>query len=71
MADEVDIANDAIQADLDRRLAEHRAKQNRPGPENCDECDEPIPSERRRLGLRLCIYCARQLESRRRLFTRY
>lgn len=70
MADEADIANDAAMADLERRLAAHRAALSRPAPELCAECEDPIPSERRALGLRLCIDCARLLERRARLFSK-
>lgn len=68
MPDEADLANDAAMADMERRIAAHRAAQSRPAPENCAECEEPIPSERRRLNLRLCIDCARFMERRARLF---
>lgn len=70
MADEADIANDAIMAAMERKLAAMRAEQNKPAPELCAECDEPIPSARRQLGLRLCIDCARLLERRGRLFSK-
>lgn len=70
MPDEADIANDAIMADMERRLAEHRAAMAKPAPQDCEDCEEPIPSARRQLGLRLCIDCATDRERRRRFFAK-
>lgn len=70
MPDEADIANDAILADLERRLEAHRAAQNRPPVAECDECEEPIEPGRVALRLRLCLECARLRERRAKLFAR-
>lgn len=70
MADEADIANDAIMADLERRIAIQRAAANRPPVTHCTQCEEPIPLGRQKLGLQLCIDCAQLLERSRRLFRR-
>lgn len=70
MPDEADIANDAIMAEIDRRIAEQRAAANRPPVEDCQDCDEPIPPARRALRLQLCIDCARRRESVGRMFSK-
>lgn len=66
--DEADIANDAVIADMERRLAEHRAARAKPAPENCEDCEEPIPQLRRDLRLRLCVECATAREKAGRFF---
>ena len=68
MADEADIANDAILADLERRIAAQRAAANRPPATECDECEEPIEPARVALRLRLCLDCAVLRERAARLF---
>lgn len=68
MPDEADIANDAMMADLERRLEAHRAANNRPPVADCVECEEPIEPGRVILRLRLCLECARLRERRARLF---
>jgi formylmethanofuran dehydrogenase subunit E len=70
MADEVDIANDAIMADMDRRIALQRAAANRPPVTDCQECEEPITQARQALRLQLCLDCARRRERASRLFRR-
>lgn len=70
MPDEADIANDAIMADLERRLAAHRAAQNKPPIIDCEECEDEIEPGRVALRLRLCLECARMRERRARLFAR-
>lgn len=68
MVDEVDIANDAILADMERKLAALRAAQSQPPVEACEECDEPIHPARQKLGLSLCMDCARLRERAGRMF---
>lgn len=68
MADEVDIANDAILADMDRRIAMQRAAANRPPVTDCQECEEPITPARQTLRLQLCLDCAKRRERAARLF---
>ena len=68
MADEADIANDAILADMERRIQAQRAAANRPPVDNCEECEEPIASGRRDLGLRVCLDCAVLRERTARIF---
>lgn len=70
MADEADVANDAIMADIDRRIAAQRAVANRPPVEDCQDCEEPITPARRALRLQLCIDCARRRESASKLFNK-
>ena len=66
--DEADIANDAILADLERKIALQRAAANKPPMTNCEECDEPITQARQKLCLQLCIDCAQLRERAARLF---
>lgn len=66
--DEADIANDAILADLERRIALQRAAANKPALTNCEECDEPITPARQKLRLQLCLDCALLRERAARLF---
>ena len=70
MADEADIANDTIMADLDRRIAQQRAQANKPAVTHCEQCEEPITPARQALRLQLCIDCARRRERMGRLFWR-
>lgn len=61
MSDEVDQANDQAQFLLDQKLREMMsAKQY--GPAECDDCGEPVPEPRRKLGLRICVDCAWERE---------
>lgn len=60
MADEVDIATDSMQRELDAALAAIRSPaDDLPSALWCDECDEQIPEARRAAvpGCRLCIHC--------------
>lgn len=66
MADEVDLANDRILADLEARIAAARAPKER-GPEECEDCEAPMPELRRGMGLRVCVECAEISERRRRV----
>lgn len=66
MADDVDIANDLILANLEARIAAAR-KPVQEGPEECEECGEPMPALRRRLGLKMCVDCAGIAERRQKL----
>lgn len=68
MADEVDIANDAILADLERKIAMQRAAANRPPVADCEECEEPITPARQALRLQLCLDCAQRRERASRMF---
>lgn len=70
MADEADLGNDAMQRDLDLRLAEVRARQRTGGPEFCEDCDLPMPRLRRDMGLIRCVECADFAERAARLFKR-
>ena len=67
--DDIDIANDRAQLELDARIA--AARNNAPhtdGAELCEECDERIPHARRRLGYSICVPCAAAEERRRQVF---
>ncbi|MDR2551437.1 MAG: TraR/DksA C4-type zinc finger protein [Desulfobulbus sp.] len=67
--DEVDIAQELQDAQLRRALmAQSYALPKGETASECDECDEPIPEERRQAmpGCRLCIACQETLERRQR-----
>ena len=66
--DEADIANEAILADLERKIAAQRAAANKPPLELCAECDEPITPARQKLRLQLCLDCALLRERTNRVF---
>lgn len=66
--DEADIANDAILADIERKIAEQRAAINKPPVEMCVECDEPITPARQKLRLQLCLDCALLRERASRVY---
>ena len=68
MADEVDIANDAILADLERKIALQRAEANKPVMTHCAECEEPITPARQKLRLQMCLDCAHRMERAARVF---
>ena len=70
MADEIDIANDRILADLQHRIDAARKKTSELGAEFCVDCEDTMPSERRAIGAKLCIECAKRAEYAARLFAR-
>lgn len=68
MVDEVDIANDAIMLDMERRITMQRAAANQPPVTDCQECEEPITPARQALRLQMCLDCARRRERASRMF---
>lgn len=67
--DEIDITEERMSADLERRI--QAARNNVPhqeGPELCTECEETIPHVRRRLGYSLCVPCASDKERMRQIY---
>lgn len=60
--DEIDIANDRMMQDLEQRIAAARLQPVEPGPEECDECGEPMPKLRQQMGCRLCVECKSRQE---------
>lgn len=70
MADEIDIANDRILADIEKRIAAARKQPVEPGLANCEECEDDMPPERQAIGARLCIECARRAEHLKKLYSR-
>ena len=68
--DEIDIANDRILADMQRRIDAARKKTNELGAELCVECEDEMPMARRQIGAKLCIECAQRAEYTARLFAR-
>lgn len=69
MADEIDIANDLVMRDMELRIAAARSDPTMGSPE-CEDCGEPVPEVRRKLGKSTCIECAQRAEYRARLFAR-
>lgn len=67
MADEADIANDAVTANvtaiIQRNLA--NAAINQPGSPECEDCGEMIPQKRREIApfARTCIECQQDREA--------
>lgn len=70
MADDVDIANDAMLADIERRIAAQRIAEDRPTIEDCEDCGEPVHIARQKLGLRVCVECAQLRENDSKRFRR-
>ncbi len=73
MADEADLANDLIANEVLSVLAKMRqdTTTGKMGPKECMQCGEKIPTERRRLGFKICVECAEQSERRKSLFADY
>lgn len=68
MADIADIAADAIETNLQHTL-DNLKRSNTPSLFECDECGEPIPEQRRRLGsVTLCFGCQTKLEAKQKLW---
>jgi RNA polymerase-binding transcription factor DksA len=72
MADEIDIANDRILADIERRIQAARKTAVERGPEFCsnEDCGDEMPEERRAIGAKICIECAKRAEYMKRLYSR-
>lgn len=70
MADDVDIANDAMLSYIDRRIAAQRIEASQTAIEHCEDCGEPVHVARQKLGLRVCIECAQQRENDSKRFRR-
>ena len=69
--DDIDIANDRAAEMLQARIdAARRNVPHEDGPKHCEQCDETIPLQRRRLGYSLCVPCAAENERRRQMFAR-
>lgn len=67
MADIADIANDAVQATLERNLAGLLGNRSTASRETCIDCEDVIPPERRRLGGKVrCLSCQQDHETRNR-----
>jgi phage/conjugal plasmid C-4 type zinc finger TraR family protein len=59
MADEIDIAQERIEADMAQRIAT-RTVYTGISAKECEECSEEIPEGRRNAvkGVKLCVACA-------------
>lgn len=70
MADDIDFANDLVDIEVSRALSKIRQQSAVPqqGADFCVECDDPMPAERKKLGFKLCVGCASEVERRRSLF---
>ena len=67
MADDVDIANDYAERQLEHSLAQHAAREkSSESAFYCEECDEVIPHKRRAaiIGVKTCVDCHIVLERR-------
>lgn len=71
MADEIDIANDMINNEVSRALSKIRESiaGNGTGAKHCVECGDDIPLGRQKLGFKLCVPCAEEIERRKQLFS--
>lgn len=66
MTDIIDQANDIAQFSIERAIA-NAPKFNRPSLTECQDCGEPIPAERRKLGgVTLCIDCQKYFDKKQR-----
>ncbi|AXO89009.1 transcriptional regulator [Pseudomonas parafulva] len=67
MADAVDFANDHVEYFLQLSLQRLARLPVQPSAEHCEDCGEPIPSERQQLviGCQTCVSC-QELRERRR-----
>lgn len=70
MADEIDLANDLIDSEVSRALSKIRqnASLDAKGSKFCVECGDTIPLARKKLGFKLCVPCAEELERKKQLF---
>lgn len=70
MADNIDLANALIDKEVSEALNKMRNQSNVQGQatNNCVECGEGLPAERKKLGFRLCVSCAEYLEKKRSRF---
>jgi RNA polymerase-binding transcription factor DksA len=70
MADEGDIANYLVEAELSRALDKLRQESGKvvAGSKTCIECGDAIPPARKKLGFKLCISCAEEGERKKQLF---
>lgn len=68
MTDIIDQANDVAQLNIERAIAK-APKFDRPSLTECEDCGEPIPPERQKLGSVIyCIDCQTYHDKQRRLF---
>lgn len=68
MADDVDIANSLRDIELDWTLNRIRQQTPSVGSPTCVECGDAIPEERKKLGYKLCVSCAQEMERINRQF---
>jgi len=70
MADEGDIANLLVEAELSRALDKLRQNAGKiaKGSKTCMACGDNIPEARRKLGFKLCISCASEGERKKQLY---
>lgn len=69
MADDIDVANDLMLAQVSRALElRQQAAKGMVGSSTCVECGDDIPDGRKKLGFKLCVPCAEEAERRKQLF---
>lgn len=70
MPDEVDLANDLIDSEVSRALSKIRLHTDMKagGSDTCIECGDDMHKERQKLGFKLCVPCASEMERRKSLY---
>ena len=69
MTDIIDQANDVAQQTIERALL-NAPKFDRPSLTECEECGEPIPPERQKMGgVIYCIDCQTYMDRQKRIFS--
>jgi len=71
MADDIDLANNLMDAQISRalnRIREESAKAAT-GSDICEECGDTMPAPRVKMGFSVCVSCAEEGERRQHLYT--
>ena len=73
MADDIDLANDLIDSEVSRALSKIRQSTGASmvGSKVCVECGDKMPAERTKLGFKLCVPCAEDVERKKSMFVDY
>jgi len=73
MADDIDMANALVDAEVSRALSRLRQDGGAQtvGSSTCQECGDDIPKARKMMGFKLCVPCAQESERRKQLFANY
>ncbi len=70
MADDIDLANEMMDREILSALSKMRQSSGngKEGAEYCVECDDKMPTERRKLGFSICVSCAEESERKKSQF---